>query len=230
MNTLLIISNVFLWLLVIGLGMTVYALTRQIGVLYERVAPAGALMVNQTLKVGDAAPEVATETLSGEKLMLGKPIPSESGTMRGQLLFFLAPDCPICKSLLPVLKSMQDSRDTDVDIVLASDGDNLDDHKSYVAAQQLDAFPYVVSELLGKSYGVGKLPYAVLVRPNATIASLGIVNSREHLESLFEAEALGIASIQDYLAQRETEAQYVDATADTPSAPSDPNPKNGKSS
>ncbi len=202
MNNFLLVSNVLLWVLVIGLGLTVYALTRQIGVLYERVAPAGALMLNQALKVGDAAPEIASVTLTGDKLTLGKPISSG----RGQLLFFLAPDCPICKSLLPVLKSMHSTNEVDVDIVLASDGDNADEHENYVVAQDLQAFPYVLSEVLGKSYGVSKLPYAVLIKPDATIASLGIVNSREHLESLFEAEALGIASLQDFLAQRENSA------------------------
>ena len=196
MSNFLIISNILLWLLVIGLGLTVYALTRQIGVLYERVAPAGALMVNQALKVGDAAPEIAAETLGGANLVLGRPITPN----RGQLLFFMAPDCPICKSLLPVLKSMHKSRETDVDIVLASDGGHQNEHSDYVNQQQLQDFPYVLSEVLGKSYGVSKLPYAVLIRPNATIASLGIVNSREHLESLFEAQALGVASVQDYLA------------------------------
>jgi len=202
MNSFLIVSNVLLWLLVIGLGLTIYALTRQIGVLYERVAPAGALMVNQSLRVGDAAPAIAATTLTGEKLMLGKPHSPE----RGQLLFFLAPDCPICKSLLPVLRSMHNTNEVDVDIVLASDGDNIQEHADYVATQQLHEFPYVLSEVLGKSYGVSKLPYGVLIRPDATIASLGIVNSREHLESLFEAETLGIASIQDYLAQRDRSA------------------------
>ena len=112
---------------------------------------------------------------------------------------------------------MRRSGEVDVDIVLASDGDNLDEHRIYVEHQQLQDFPYVVSELLGKSYGVSKLPYAVLIRPDATIASLGIVNSREHLESLFEAQALGVDSIQTYLAQREAaqkptdESQYFDA-------------------
>jgi hypothetical protein len=42
----LIVSNVVLWLLVIALGVVVYALTRQIGVLHERVAPAGALTLS----------------------------------------------------------------------------------------------------------------------------------------------------------------------------------------
>jgi hypothetical protein len=44
MDNILIISNVILWALVIGLSLVVLALARQIGVLYERVAPAGALM------------------------------------------------------------------------------------------------------------------------------------------------------------------------------------------
>ena len=34
------------------------------------------------------------------------------------------------------------------------------------------------------------------------IASLGLVNSREHLESLFEAKERGVASMQDFLARR----------------------------
>ena len=208
MNTVLIISNLLLWLLVIGLGLTVYALTRQIGVLYERVAPAGALMVNQTLQVGDAAPEITSTTLAGDTLRLGNPASGE----RGQLLFFLAPDCPICKSLLPVLKSMLGSRENNVDIVLASDGDDEQEHRQYVSAHELEDFPYVLSEILGKSYGVSKLPYAVLIRPDGAIASLGIVNSREHLESLFEAESLGIASLQDYLSGRSTSEQFIDAT------------------
>ena len=101
---------------------------------------------------------------------------------------------------------MHDTNEVEVDIILASDGDNTEEHADYVSAQNLQEFPYVLSEILGKSYGVSKLPYGVLIKPDATIASLGIVNSREHLESLFEAEKLGIASIQDYLAQPDRSA------------------------
>jgi hypothetical protein len=46
----LVVSNILLWAAVIGLGIVNYALLRQVGVLYERVAPAGALMVNRTLE------------------------------------------------------------------------------------------------------------------------------------------------------------------------------------
>jgi methylamine dehydrogenase accessory protein MauD len=189
------IALVLLWILVLVLAVIVYALARQVGVLYERVAPAGALMVNAALNVGDESPAVAVQTLDGETLTLGGAM-----TSRPLLLFFLAPDCPICKSLLPVLKSVA-RQEQGVDIVLASDGEDVDAHRAYVRANDLARFPYVLSELLGRSYGVSKLPYAVLIRSGGAVGSLGIVNSREHLESLFEAEKLGVASIQEFLAR-----------------------------
>jgi len=210
---LLVVAVVVLWVLVIGLAVTVYALTRQIGVLYERVAPAGALMLNQALKVNDAAPALTVQSLDGKSLNIGAGT-GGGATPRAQLLFFLAPDCPICKSLLPVVKSIAKS-ESQVEVVLASDGEDVDEHQAYVQDQDLSVFPYVVSELLGKSFGVSKLPYAVLIRANGTIGSLGIVNSREHLESLFEAESLGIASLQDYLAGPPSD-QFIDATAKRP--------------
>ena len=200
-------SVVVLWVLVLVLGIVVFALARQVGILYERVAPAGALMVNQTIKVGDAAPAIAVETLTGTTLTVG-----EVTNGRGQLLFFLSPDCPICKSLLPVLIGMR-KREQQVDIILVSDGGEIDEHRDMVANEGLQAFPYALSEIVGRSYGVGKLPYAVLIDGKGTVVSLGIVNSREHLESLFEAERLGVASIQEYLGtQSESEPLHYDAT------------------
>jgi methylamine dehydrogenase accessory protein MauD len=160
-------------------------------VLFERVAPAGALMVNQALKVGDSAPEVKVEPLAGLSINIGTK-------GKGTFLFFVAPDCPICKSLLPVFKSLSHA-EADYEFILASDGDTRAEHEAYVASNKLDGFPYVISEILGRSYGVSKLPYAILIRTDGTIGSMGIVNSREHMESLFEADSLGIASLQDYL-------------------------------
>ena len=43
--TALVVSNVVLWLLVLGLSIVVLALVRQLGVLHERIAPVGALML-----------------------------------------------------------------------------------------------------------------------------------------------------------------------------------------
>ena len=64
MTQALIVSNVLLWLVVIVMGVVIIALARQIGVLYERVAPAGALMLNKTLRVGMDAPRLPVRTLT----------------------------------------------------------------------------------------------------------------------------------------------------------------------
>ncbi len=201
---LLLVSNIALWIGFIAMVVINLALARQIGVLYERVAPAGALMMNQILTVGKDAPPLAVEALDGSTAQIGKIVDGKS-----QLLFFLSPDCPVCNELTPALKSAAKAESDWLSVVLASDGDDQD-HAGYVLRKGLGAFPYVVSELLGKTYGVSKLPYAVLIDEQGVIASMGIINSREHLDSLFEAKERKVASIQDYMSKRNP-VQYVEA-------------------
>ncbi len=201
---LLVVSNIVLWIGFIAMVVVNLALTRQIGVLYERIAPAGALMMNQTLSVGAQAPELTVPTVAGGIEEVGKVVDGKS-----QLLFFLSPDCPVCNELTPALKSAAKAEAAWMRVILASDGEEQD-HRAYIARKGLEAFPYVVSELLGKTYGVSKLPYAVLIDEQGKIASMGIINSREHLDSLFEAKERKVASIQEYMSRRDA-VQYVEA-------------------
>jgi methylamine dehydrogenase accessory protein MauD len=48
-------------------------------------------------------------------------------------------------------------------------------------------------------YQVSKLPFAVLIGADGALKSKGLVNSREHLESLIEAMDTGIATLQEYV-------------------------------
>jgi methylamine dehydrogenase accessory protein MauD len=64
----------------------------------------------------------------------------------------------------------------------------------------LDDVPYVVSAPLGMTYQVSRLPFAALLDEAGVLRARGLVNSREHLESLFEAKRLGVASLQEYFA------------------------------
>ncbi len=66
-------------------------------------------------------------------------------------------------------------------------------------AQGLGEFPYILSQELGMTYRVGKLPYAVLIDETGVIRAKGLINTREHLESLIQAKEMGVASIQEYL-------------------------------
>ena len=71
MDNLLVIANTALWFVILALGLLVYVLTRQLAVLYDRVAPAGALTVNQQLAVGDAAPNIEVQSLTGDLVQIG---------------------------------------------------------------------------------------------------------------------------------------------------------------
>ena len=193
MTQALIVSNLILWIAVVVLGLVVVALTRQIGVLYERVAPAGALLQRHGPEVGSAAPVVEAEELGGRTRTVGGT--RDDG--RSTLLFFLSPTCPVCKTLLPVLRSIVRREADRLEIVLASDGPRPE-HEAFVQAEHLDGFAYVLSPSLGMTWQVGKLPYAALVDAGGVVRAKGLVNTREHLESLFEAMERGVASIQDY--------------------------------
>lgn len=201
MTGVLLVSQILLAIVVLGLAITCLALARQIGVLHERIAPAGALSVNQRLKVGDAAPAMALNAIDGRALRVG------AGDGTSQLYFFLSPDCPICKTLLPIVQSIARAERDWVSVILASDGGDAEKHREFQLREKLGDFPYVLSESLGRAFGVGKLPYAVLVDGEGKIASMGLVNSREHLESLFEAKERGVASLQEFAARRAADHQ-----------------------
>jgi methylamine dehydrogenase accessory protein MauD len=196
----MITSQILLWIAVIVLATLVAALARQVGILHERIAPAGALTLHQKVNVGDAPAPMIVTTLEGQSLTVGGKRDD-----RSQLLFFVAPDCPVCKSLLPVFKSAARAEIGWLDSILVSDGDEAAQRRM-IMAQGLAGIPFVLSESLGRSFGVAKLPYAVVIDEAGKIASLGLVNTREHLESLFEAKERGVASIQEFLARREGEA------------------------
>jgi len=193
----LAISVIVLWIVVLSLLVIVLALTRQLGVLHERIAPVGALMLNRGLAIGEAVPEIEVVDLGGGSVRLGAPRKDGKST----LLLFVSPTCPVCKSLLPIVKSSsKDERDW-LNIILASDG-NPAEHQDYVRINSLGGIPYVLSAPLGMTYQVGRLPFAALLDEAGVLRARGLVNSREHLESLFEAKRLGVASLQDYFASR----------------------------
>lgn len=154
----LAISNIVLWLVVLGLLAVVLALTRQIGVLHERIAPAGALMINKGLTVGEPVPVLEVADLNGKVFKVGAARADGLST----LLLFVSPTCPVCESLLPVLQSSRKQEKSWLQIILAGDGD-LTIQRRFVQDHGSSDFPFVVSAPLGMTYQVSRLPFAALV-------------------------------------------------------------------
>jgi len=199
METTLVISNTILWILVLVLAAMVFALVRQIGILYERVAPAGALMAGSGLKTGEEIPVFDLETIDGRAIRIG----GENSDGKSTLLFFLSPNCPVCKTLIPILTAIRKSEANWLEIIFASDGDEKE-HRQWLRESKLETWPYILSQQLGMSIQVAKLPFAALIDENGILCARGLVNSREHIESLFEAKMQGVASIQEYLQKQQT--------------------------
>jgi methylamine dehydrogenase accessory protein MauD len=193
MTEALIASNAILWLLVIVLALTVLALARQVGVLHERVAPAGALSPTSGPKPGELVAEQDTPDINGQPVTIG------GAAERPTLLLWISPTCPVCKVLVPTAIAL--ARDEHLRLLFASDGAGAERHRQFILSLGIGDYPYLLSEPLGRRFEVSRLPFAALIAADGTLAGKGLVNTREHLESLVESMETGIHTLQDYLQQ-----------------------------
>lgn len=204
MSEALLISQIALWVLLLVMAGLQLALLRQIGVIHERIAPMGALTLDKGPREGESSPTFDLLDIRKQRVAIG----GASATGKSSLIFFLSPNCPVCKKMLPVLKASARTESNWLEIVLASDGEAAE-HERFVSAQNLGEFPYILSQELGMAYRIGKLPYAVLIDETGVVRAKGLINTREHLESLIHAKEMGVASIQEFLARR-TSSQGLD--------------------
>jgi methylamine dehydrogenase accessory protein MauD len=181
--------------LTLVLAVLLFGLARQVGILHERVAPMGAMTSDQGPAVGEQAPVLSAATLDGLPVEIGR----WNGRVKSQLLLFVSPTCPVCKKLLPIARSFAGAER--LEMVLIGDGD-LGEQRAMIRDFQLEPVTYVSAPEVGMTYRVGKLPYAVLIDADGVIRAKGLVNSREHLESLVAAEETGFGTIQAYLAAK----------------------------
>ena len=89
-----LIISISCWGVLLCLVLVILALSRQIGVLYERVAPMGALTMDR------GRPWRGRAALRHQR----PAGPSGRGGRRrwqSQLLFFLSPSCPVARSCCP---------------------------------------------------------------------------------------------------------------------------------
>jgi methylamine dehydrogenase accessory protein MauD len=193
MTSVLIASQIFSWLIILGLAVALLALARQVGVLHMRVAPAGALTPAKGPIAGEMSPKLNVTAIDGTSITIGALL--EKG--HKQLLLFVSPHCPICKELIPVAQSF--AKREDVDILFMGD-DAPADIEAITAKMGIDGRSFVNSPSAGRAFHIDKLPNAVLIGEDGRILSKGLVNSREHLESLVVSHEMGVVSVQDYLA------------------------------
>ena len=187
-----------------------WALARQVGVLYERVAPMGALITDAGPKLGEAAPQFELPALNGTRVAIG------GMRSQSQLLFFLSPTCPVCKKLLPILKSAAQAERSWLQVLLASDGEATQ-HLAFYSDAKLNEFPYILSSELGMTYRVSRLPYAVLIdeRGDARLADFGIARAiRDSGQQVITAIGIPLGTPAYMSPEQAAGAQDIDARSD----------------
>ena len=196
--TFLIASNILLWIAFLGVTVVLLGLMRQVGLLHERSSPMGAMITDHGPDIGDAAPEFDLPDYFGQSVHIG-------GASEGRptLLMFTAPTCPVCDKLFPIIKSI--ARAEKIGVVMISDG-APEEHARFLESHELGQIRYVVSAEIGMAFQVGKIPYGVLLDAEGVIKAKGLTNTREHLESLLEADKTGFASLQQFIASRKQNA------------------------
>ena len=170
----LIVSNVGLFAAVLALGAVVLSVARQIGVLHERTAPAGAAL-QRARQAQSVAPNALTVTdLTGASTSLGSFADS-----RPLAMLFIGPDCPVCKALLPAFEPATEH----LDLVpcYAGGGGPLDVQARYAAEHALDPARYFIGTELAVALKVMHTPTLVVVDGGGRVVLRETLRSSAHL-------------------------------------------------
>ena len=186
----LLASQLIIWAGLILIICALYVLSRQVALLSKRVPSVGALAVNNKIASHTRAPSFEKASVEGKVVVVG------GIREKDQLLFFIDIVCPICLSLVQTVKKV--AHKESADLVFISDGETVGKHLDFYRRSNLMPCDHLISEEIGRVYGIGKVPYAVLIGANGKIIAFGIVNNREHIESLFQAREDKVSSLQEY--------------------------------
>lgn len=207
-SPLLIVSQIGLWVLVIVLLVTVFALARQIALLHRRIPAVGARMTDAGPAIGKQGPRFQGRDLFGREVSLGF-----SGKKQ-TLLVFVSPDCPACGDIMVALRSIQRSERRHLEIILVALRGSEQENREFAARHALQEEKYLLSSELGELYQVASSPYGVLIGADGTVRAKGIVNHLEHLVSLLNADEVGEPTMEQFFKLRQPKVQNATGPLD----------------
>lgn len=186
----LVLANAMLSLLLCAAFFVAYRMVLRLRRLFQEIAPVGALTNTRGPQPGDMAPAGSFATLDGQAMAL-------AGGAMPRLLLFVSATCPISRKVIPIARSF--CAKEQLELVLAGD-DNAAAQTLF--AQQTATPPalFINDPALGRALEVDKLPAAFLLDQQGVLIARGLVNNREHLESLLNAWESGFDTVQAYIA------------------------------
>ncbi len=180
--TWVLASLTLLWVIVIGQGIVLIGLLRQVGILSLRIRPYGARVTDDGIAIGTKFPDVPLTQDSGAKRTVKIPLEFEG---RFVVVVFVAPGCPACARVVPGVRALL-TESPEVSWVLISFGDE----ESSEAFRQAHVWPeigfYRAEDAVRTELRMHTVPYALLLDPEGKVLTKGVVNNIEHIESLLE--------------------------------------------
>jgi methylamine dehydrogenase accessory protein MauD len=193
-TTVGLISYLVLWVVVVIQVVLTLALARLVGQLSRRLPPAGARVI-------DPGPELGTRVESWEGVdLLGNPVAFRFPRDRGLFLLYLSPHCSMCAALIPAAKRFFQEIDTQAEGVWVMVLGSREAQLAYARGQGLIRRAVLPEDQLPPTWRVEGAPFGLWINPAGAVEAKGMVNQREHLESLRNAAEMGHASVQSYLA------------------------------
>jgi methylamine dehydrogenase accessory protein MauD len=177
MKTLLVVSNLVLWAVILGLGFLLVGTLRSLGLLTWRLEQLEltrpSRIGREGLKVGEKAPDFTLPSTTGEPRSLSD---FSSGKV---LLVFTQSGCGPCHDIIPELNRLHERGEHQVVVINNSEGDGTREWAADTGAR----FPVLVQEkfAVSKRYEVFATPFAFVIDQRGTIMSKGIVGSRQYL-------------------------------------------------
>lgn len=186
------ISYIVLWVVVVIQIILTLALARLVGQLNRRIPPSGARVI-------DPGPEIGEFVGSWEGVdLLGNNISFEFPGDRGLFLLYISPHCSSCTALLPAAKHFFKEISNAVESSWVMVMGNRDTQLRYVKKNGLTRHPVLVEKSLPPSWRVKGAPFGLWIDSDGFVKTKGMVNHREHLESLWNAAKTGHASYEGY--------------------------------
>ncbi len=182
--TLLTIATAIQFIILIGLAIVVLSLARQVGILHERLNPAGMQRSRNEIQPGEAVPGGALSALSGASTELHG---------RHSALLFVSAECPICKSVLPAFEDAVSASGFEplwVTDGLPGPSGQQPDYSRYANEQRLDEDRLIVSQQLGLTLGIQQIPALVLIDAEQKLIAREVLSGPRQVATIFAAHAL----------------------------------------
>lgn len=186
----LVLVNAMLSVVLAGAFFVAWRMLLRLRRLFQEIAPVGALTNARGPQPGDVCPAGTFATLAGQGMAL-------AGGATPRLLLFVSATCPISRKVIPIARSF--CAQERLELVLA--GDDAAAVQAHFAHQTgTEPALFINDPALGRALEVDKLPAAFLLDQQGVLIARGLVNNREHLESLLNAWESGFGTVQAYIA------------------------------